>query len=437
MWHRSVVLAMLAGLSISLPASYMMMPVMQVEAASQEVDADGVYTLGDGLDESIGAAKVRARQEALRMAAEQAGTYVESYTKTVNHELSEDEVSTLASTVLRVMEETYTTDDMGGQGVRICCHIRAVVDSVTIDKALDQRQQNNRKWEAMVQQNKRLQEDLSNIQKEYETLKADYQDAKDAQEKNVLDKKLKKNEEKVTAADLVNRAYQEGLDGKFPEAIVDCNHAIEISPDYAYAYTIRGSAYGALGQFSEALKDCNRALEMDSEDAYAYTTRGSVYLSLKQYEKALSDYSKALDIHPDNYLIYWNRGREYALLGKYDKALEDYNRADKLSPDNSGILSDRGTVYIGLKENDEAMLDLNRAIALNPKNAFAYANRALISLSLAQYKNALSDFSKAIAIQPDMAEAYYYRGAAYEALGQKKEARADREQAQRLNPALK
>lgn len=443
MRHRSVVLALMAGLSIILPSSYMMMPMVQVEAASQEVDADGIYTLGDGLDESIGAAKVRARQEAMRMASEKAGTYVESYTKTINSELSEDEVSTLASTILQIVEETYTTDDMGGQGVRICCHIRATVDSVTIDKALENRQQNNPKWEAMVQQNKRLQDDLSNIQKEYEALKADYQKAQNAQEKDALDRKLKKNEENFTAADLANRAYQKGMNGDFVDAIVDCNHAIEVSPDYAYAYTIRGRVYRMLGQNEKALEDCNRALELNPKDDEAYTARGAVYSNMNDYEKSISDCDRAVELNPTNFLTYYHRGWAYTKLGKYDKALEDYNAAHKLAPDKGGILNSRAIVYLLLEKYDDALLDVNQAMELDPGNMDGYCRvRGFIYIKIGQYKNAVSDFSKVLEniakIEPeDLAQAYYYRSIAYGALGQEKEARADREQAQRLNPALK
>ena len=51
-------------------------------------------------------AKQRAKVRAEQHAAEQAGVYVSSYTKTINNAISVDEITAIASTIIKVVDET-------------------------------------------------------------------------------------------------------------------------------------------------------------------------------------------------------------------------------------------------------------------------------------------------------------------------------------------
>ena len=73
------------------------------EAAVQTIEATGVYVMGDNDSPKI--ARDAARQEAMRVAVEKAGVYVESYSKTQNMQLTEDEVRTISGAVLKVTKE--------------------------------------------------------------------------------------------------------------------------------------------------------------------------------------------------------------------------------------------------------------------------------------------------------------------------------------------
>jgi hypothetical protein len=81
---------MLAGLLFSFGGA---------EAAPQVIQAAGVYIMGDNDSPKI--AKDAARQEAMRSAVEQAGVYVESYSRTQNMELTEDDVRMISGAVLK------------------------------------------------------------------------------------------------------------------------------------------------------------------------------------------------------------------------------------------------------------------------------------------------------------------------------------------------
>jgi|SRR3989344_578491 len=64
-------------------------------AETKEIISEGTYNMGDGETPSV--AESRALLQAKRTALEQAGTYVESYSKVKNFQLTEDEIKVITS----------------------------------------------------------------------------------------------------------------------------------------------------------------------------------------------------------------------------------------------------------------------------------------------------------------------------------------------------
>ena len=69
-------------------------------AEVKEIIAEGTYNMGDGETPSV--AESRAILHAKRVAIEQAGTYIESYSKVKNFQLAQDEIQVLASGLMQV-----------------------------------------------------------------------------------------------------------------------------------------------------------------------------------------------------------------------------------------------------------------------------------------------------------------------------------------------
>lgn len=102
--------------------------VQPAHADSKTITSEASYIMGDG--ESPSFAESMALQKAKQVALEEAGTYVESYTKTRNQDLTKDEVQTLAGGVLHV-EVIEKTRTLIQDGLRVYLKIRA---TVTTDK---------------------------------------------------------------------------------------------------------------------------------------------------------------------------------------------------------------------------------------------------------------------------------------------------------------
>ena len=114
---------------LSILASLLLLFVPIVAHAETKVlTAEAAYTMGDGETPSFAEAMVL--QKAKQMALEEAGTYVESYTRVQNLDLTTDEIQTLAGGVLQV--EVLDKDrSLIGDGVRFYVKIKA---TVTTDK---------------------------------------------------------------------------------------------------------------------------------------------------------------------------------------------------------------------------------------------------------------------------------------------------------------
>ncbi|MEO6543310.1 MAG: hypothetical protein ABIP05_04600 [Nitrospiraceae bacterium] len=90
------------------------------------VVADATYIMGDG--ESPTFAETMVLQKAKQKALEEAGTYVESYTKVQNLDLTTEEIQTIAGSVLQV-EVLENKRSLVGDGLQFYVKIKAIITS--------------------------------------------------------------------------------------------------------------------------------------------------------------------------------------------------------------------------------------------------------------------------------------------------------------------
>lgn len=97
-------------------------------AETKVITTEATYTMGDGKTPSFAEAQVL--QRAKQVALEQAGTYVESYTKVQNLNLTTEEIQTIAGGVMtiQVLDKSRM---LVGDGLKLSSKIKA---TVTTDK---------------------------------------------------------------------------------------------------------------------------------------------------------------------------------------------------------------------------------------------------------------------------------------------------------------
>jgi len=370
-----------------------------VFAETKEIVAEGAYNMGDGETPTV--AESRALLQAKRTAVEEAGTYVESYSKTRNFQLTVDEIQVLASGVMEVevLEKKRT---VVGDGFNFWIKIKA---RVSTDKMEEMAKRVKEK--SVVDDYKKIQEAYDKSQKGIEELKGQLSAAKNATDKKKIETRITDDERLFQAnvwleignMHLINVWFERGnkhlIKKEFDAAIEAYTNAIALNPNLAYAYSFRGFAYRGNSQYDRAILDYNKALEANPNDAEAYLSRGASYAGKGQFDMAILDYNKALEANPNYAEAYNKRGLAYANKDQYEKAVLDHNKALEIDPNHSKTYLYRGNVYTLCGQYERAIIDFNKALEIEPDDTDPYIKRGATYILLGQYERANYDFQKA------------------------------------------
>lgn len=108
-------------------------------AETYQIVAEGSYIMGDGDTREL--AKDRAVKDAMRIAVEKAGVYVESYSETKNFELTADQVKMVAAGLVKVLSQStdfYTDGEWRCQAV---IYAEINTDNIDLEKLMQNHQQ--------------------------------------------------------------------------------------------------------------------------------------------------------------------------------------------------------------------------------------------------------------------------------------------------------
>ncbi|SFT73071.1 hypothetical protein SAMN02910356_01840 [Selenomonas sp. GACV-9] len=271
-----------------LAAIMMFIGTVACEAAPQVITASGTYTMGENDSPKI--AKDAARQEAMRVATEKAGVYVESYSKTQNMQLSEDDVKVISGAILKVTDEKAEPDLTNGVW-RYKVTITAEVDTDNID--LKAMMDNRAKLE-------KLQKERDELKKQNEELLEKYRKAKGA-EKDKIGTKLESQYDLGQVFDrcvaMIQRGEQSRAISELSQVIGD--KSVTDSP-LAYAYYLRGRAYYELAEYDMALENFSESQRTPHNDSIypvwrSHYYRGLIYYDRRRWQDAYEELKLAWD----------------------------------------------------------------------------------------------------------------------------------------------
>jgi len=261
-------------------------------AETKEIISEGTYNMGDGETPSV--AESRALLQAKRTALEQAGTYVESYTKVKNLQLTEDEIKVLSSGIMEV-EFLDKKRTVVGDGIHFWVQIKAKVNPDKIEEMAKRV-----KEKSVIEDYKKIQEAYDKSQKDIEELKRQLAGAKGEKEKKQVEAKITDDERIFEARQWFDKGYQHSLNNEHDSAIEVYTKAIALDPHNVKAYNNRGNAYGKKGQYDRAIEDYNKAIALNPNLAQAYGNRGLAYYKKGNMGRAISDFQKACDMGNEN-----------------------------------------------------------------------------------------------------------------------------------------
>ncbi|WP_337665124.1 hypothetical protein, partial [Mitsuokella jalaludinii] len=243
----------------------------------QVIEATGVYIMGDNDSPKI--ARDAARQEAMRAAVEKAGVYVESYSRTKNMQLTEDDVKIISGAVLKVIKED-SVPELSGKTWKYTVNLTAEVDTDNID------------FKAMLAKKdeiEKLQQERDALKKQNEELLQQYQKA-NGLEKRKLGTRLETN---YDYGKIFDRSMGNIQRSEYTKAIDELTTLIEdrqvTGNPRAYAYYLRGRAYYGLNRPHDALEDFSAANATKHDNATYPIWRCHQYEGLIYYDEGRYD----------------------------------------------------------------------------------------------------------------------------------------------------
>lgn len=375
----------------------------------------GEYVMRDFETPDI--AKQRAKARAEQNAVEQAGVYVESYTKTENSIVVKDEITAITIGILHVMDTKYSFTPLQEQSgsTIVKATIKAYVDSKQMDEWMKQNIQQKLQY---TQQLKELLQENEKLEKENIALKKRMDDAKTAEEIEKVKKEIEQNDKKFLSKEKIKEGIKLTKDKDYNSAVTCLTEAVNLAPSDYGAYYFRGLAYDEMGKHQEALNDYLKAIKLEPSFPVPYYFRSKTYMKLKQYPEAIADINKFLSMKITGILFYNNK----------------HILAD--------ALCDRAQAYFHTKQYNLMLKDADKAIELDPNKMMAYYWRAFGEKRKNDYAGAIHDMSKVIEIASAttpsyLPVAYRLRAYIYEDMGEKQKAQADIEIAEKLIERIK
>ena len=364
-------------------------------AQTRSIISEGSYNMGDAETPTV--AESRALLNAKRAALEQAGTYVESYSKTINYQLTEDEVKVIASGLMEVnvLEKKRT---IVGDGLHFWVKIEARINPEKMETMAARV-----KEKSIIEDYKKIQKEYEKSRKEIALLKRQLLAAKKEKDKKKIETLIESDERSFQANEWFEKGSVYNLNYEHDKAIEAYTNAILLNPNYAEAYERRGIAYfnkGNLEQdqhlFDQAVQDLKRVTLLKPNTHAAFWAQGIVDISSKRYDKAIESFNKAVALDPNSELGYLGRGVTYYAMKQPDRALEEYTKAIATKGFWQAIsYMNRAGVYIQKGQRDMAIRDMDQAIALAPNNAHFYYMRGLLYELMNKTDRAVVDLERA------------------------------------------
>lgn len=230
-------------------------------AASAEIktyDGVGEYIMSDF--ETFDVAQQRAKQRAEQNACEQAGVYVESRTEVRNAQVTKDEIITMTSGILKIVDVQYKREILNDNTTRIRATVKANIDSDDINKWLAK---GSGERATLGEQNEELRRANAEQDKQIAELKQQLANMKTQQDKERIKQKIIDGDKFSLSEQKLKVGIKFGTSGDFNNAITFYTKAIELNSNNNYAYYLRAVAYKALKKYKQAIEDYNKSIVLN------------------------------------------------------------------------------------------------------------------------------------------------------------------------------
>ena len=220
----------------------------------------------------------------------------------------------------------------------------------------------------------------------------------------------------------------------FAKALECYNHAIELDPEYALAYTGIADYYNWLGVFgirpfaecSTAAKDAARkAVDLDPTSAEAYSALGFATVC-HDFDWAVAEgqHRRAIEINPNYATAHHWYGFHLQMVGRFDEGIKEMLRARELDPLSPSILQGLSWCYYQARRFEESITTSQNMLGAVPDFVYGLVTYSWTLRHAGQAEEAVKVAEKALDLSSGGQFLIAALGAAYAAAGRRAEARA-------------
>lgn len=172
------------------------------------------------------------------------------------------------------------------------------------------------------------------------------------------------------------------------------------------------------GKYVEAILLLDKAIEKDSNNIYAFINRAVDKSILEDYQGAIIDYTKVLQIDSNNILALLNRGKNKKRLENYIGAIEDFEKAINVKGGESFYVDKVKNSFVETGyEFDVSMEEIRY-------------ERGIARYQIGSLNLAFKDFNFCIEKNYEASSSHYWRGIIYLTNGMNEEGCSDLTKAQ-------
>jgi tetratricopeptide (TPR) repeat protein len=183
----------------------------------------------------------------------------------------------------------------------------------------------------------------------------------------------------------------------------------EANPAY---FLSLGTILQLQGRHDEARRLVDETIELNPDNADLWMLRGSTLVNLKRPADALLSFQQVLKLHPQH----WAAARQCGIilqgLGLIEESLAYLGLCNALRPNDVRTLLMCAALLNAQKRFEEALTLCRQAHALEPANAEICDKIGIVLRALCRDEEALQWFDKALALQPNFRDALQNKAAA-------------------------
>ena len=403
-----------------------------VGAAVQMFDGYGECEMGEFA--SLGTIQNVATQRAKLDAQKQAGVYLKTFSRSVNSELSDDEISSVTNDIIEIVgdikhEKKFFKLTDQTTAVVIVASLKAKIDPEGIYNFINLKNDDKVKF---VQQNKSSQNAIQKTDNNFENLKEQYKQTDSQSERENIREQIRQVDQEFLVNQLFS-GYGEYYMTNFDKNLLYI--VIAVDPLYPFERSMETAYIEAQKKAALDVKTFLDLIKVNIND--------DEFSVLMNYAFSLSDGASSFKTIKENEILYSElRGKvnpkiiydwinfnekEKAVIIKQNKDLQNIISRNDVKIANLIEKYNHATFET---ETDSLVTQIRQAMSEHRSNLeMKSANRAYYSKS---YGTALIGYSQAISRNPNNFLAYYNRGLCYQALDDEESAQADFAKAKEL-----